>query len=217
VLTEISSPILRFWRENGYMRMSEITAPDTAAARAALEIATEYHTPSLLNHVQRSWLWAVGFAEARNLEPDSELLYVAAILHDLGIVREFDNNTLAYEDAGGQVAVALTAGAGWPAERRVRVHDVIVRHNWPDVDPAFDIEGHLLEIATALDIAGARPDELPLQFRREVLDRYPRETLAAEFTECVVDQARRKPDTSARRLVDGGVERKLKQNPLERL
>lgn len=199
------------------MRLSEITAPDTAAARAALEIATEYHTPSLLNHVQRSWLWAVGFAETRDLEPDHELLYVAALLHDLGIVREFDNNTLAYEDAGGHVAIALTAGAGWPAERRVRAHDVIVRHNWPEVDPAFDTEGHLLEIATALDISGARSDELPLTFRREVLERYPRGGLAAEFTACVVDQAARKPDTSARRLVDGGVARKLRENPLERL
>ena len=199
------------------MRMSEITAPDTAAARAALEIATVYHTPSLLNHVERSWLWAVGFAEVRDLKPDHELLYVAALLHDLGIVREFDNNTLAYEDAGGHVAIALTAGAGWRAERRVRAHEVIVRHNWPEVDPAFDIEGHLLEIATALDIAGARPDELPVAFRREVLERYPRLELAAEFTACVTDQAARKPDTSARRLVDGGVERKLRENPLEAL
>ena len=198
------------------MRMTDITAPDTAAARAALEIASAYHTPSLLNHVQRSWLWAVGFAETRELEPDHELLYVAALLHDLGIVREFDNHTLAYEDAGGHVAIALTAGAGWPARRRVRAHEVIVRHNWPEVDPEFDTEGHLLEIATALDIAGARPDELPADFRREVLDRYPRLELAAEFTACVKDQAVRKPDTAARRLVDGGVERKLKENPLER-
>ena len=199
------------------MRLSEIPVPDTAAARAALQIATTYHTPSLLNHVQRSWLWAVGFAQVRHLEPDLELLYVGALLHDLGIVPEFDNHTLAYEDAGGHVAIALTAGAGWPAERRVRVHEVIVRHNWPEVDPAFDTEGHLLEIATALDIAGARPDELPLDFRREVLDRYPRRELAAEFTACVTDQAARKPDTSARRLVDGGVARKLRDNPLERL
>lgn len=204
-------------REDDFMRISEIVVPDTAAARAALEIATEYHTPSLLNHVLRSWLWSVGFAQVRGLQPDHELLYVAAILHDLGIVREFDNHTLAYEDAGGHVAVALTAGAGWPADRRMRVHEVIVRHNWPEVDPAFDTEGHLLEIATALDISGARPDELPVDFRREVLERYPRLGLAAEFTSCVTDQAERKPDTAARRIVDGGVARKLLANPLERL
>lgn len=202
-------------RHDGVMKLSEIAVPDTRAARGALDIATEYHTPSLLNHVQRSWLWAEAFSRLRGLDADRELLYVAALLHDVGIVPEFDNATLAYEDAGGHVAVALTAGAGWPGERRVRVHEVIVRHNWPEVDPALDVEGHLLEIATALDISGARPNELPAPFLREVLDRYPRLDLASEFAACVTDQASRKPDTAARRLVEGGVARKLRENPLE--
>ena len=199
------------------MRISDYPRPDTAASRAALVIASAYHTPSLLNHVQRSWLWAEGFATVRGLEPDHELLYVSALLHDLGIAPEFDNNTLAYEDAAGHVAIALTAGAGWPADRRVRAHEVIVRHNWPEVDPAMDVEGHLLEIATALDISGARDGELPPEFLREVVTAFPRLELAAEFGACVADQAERKPDTSARRLVDGGVQRKLRDNPLERI
>ncbi|MGH1548075.1 cyanamide hydratase [Leifsonia poae] len=199
------------------MRIADFPRPDTAAARAAVQIATTYHTPSLLNHVQRSWLWAEAFAAHGGFAPDHELLYVSALLHDLGITPEFDNATLAYEDAAGHVAIALTAGAGWPAERRVRAHEVIVRHNWPEVDPAMDVEGHLLEIATALDISGARADVLPVEFQREVLTAYPRLELAAEFGACVADQAERKPDTSARRLVDGGVQRKLRDNPLERI
>ena len=199
------------------MRIADFTRPDTPAARAAVQIATTYHSLSLLNHVQRSWLWAEGFAALRGFEPDHELLYVSALLHDLGITPEFDNNTLAYEDAAGHVAIALTAGAGWPAERGIRAHEVIVRHNWPEVDPAMDVEGHLLEIATALDISGARTEDLPLDFRREVIVEYPRLDLAAEFGACVADQAARKPDTSARRLVDGGVQRKLRDNPLERI
>lgn len=199
------------------MRIADFPHPDTVASRAALEIATAYHTPSLLNHVQRSWLWAEAFATVRGFEPDHELLYVSALLHDLGIAPEFDNATLAYEDAAGHVAIALTAGAGWPADRRVRAHEVIVRHNWPEVDPAMDVEGHLLEIATALDISGARDGELPAEFLREVVTAHPRLALADEFGSCVADQAERKPDTSARRLVDGGVQRKLRDNPLERI
>jgi hypothetical protein len=44
------------------MRLKDFTPPDTAAARAALELATTYHTQALLSHVIRSWLWAQGFA-----------------------------------------------------------------------------------------------------------------------------------------------------------
>ncbi|MGH1523428.1 HD domain-containing protein [Leifsonia sp. L25] len=200
------------------MRLADIAAPDTAAARAALELATEYHTPALLNHVLRSWLWAEGFATVEGLHGiDRELLYVSAVLHDIGIVPAFDNHTLAYEDAGGHVAKALTAGAGWPPARRTRAHEVVVRHNWPEVDPAFDPEGHLLEVATALDISGVRPDVLPEEFRREVVTSFPRLGLAAQFTACVTDQAERKPDTAARRIVDRGVAEKLRRNPLESL
>jgi hypothetical protein len=200
------------------MRLADFTAPDTPAARGALELATEYQSTAITAHAIRSWLWAEAFATLEQLnEIDHELLYVAAVLHDIGTVTEYDNHTLSYEHAGGHVGVALTAGAGWEPARRRRVLDVIERHNWPSVDPAFDVEGHLLEIATGLDISGARPDVLPDEFLREVLRAHPRGALAQEFSACVIDQARRKPTTAARRLVDGGLVRKLRENPLERL
>lgn len=200
------------------MRLSDFSAPDTAAARGALELAQLYHSSAFTAHALRSWLWAEAFARVDGIAGiDRELLYVAAVLHDIGTVTEFDNHTLSYEHAGGHVGIALTTGAGWEPARRERVLEVIVRHNWPRVDPALDPEGYLLETATALDISGARPDALPSEFVREVLEVYPRGALAAEFGACVADQAARKPDTAARRLVDGGVQATLAANPLERV
>ena len=200
------------------MHLTDFRAPDTLAARGALELARQYQSPAITAHALRSWLWAEAFARVDGIaEVDHELLYVAAVLHDIGTVSEFDNHTVSYEHAGGHVGVALTAGAGWPAERRTRVLEVIVRHNWPQVDPVMDAEGYLLEVATGLDISGARPDALPESFVREVLAVYPRGGLAAEFGACVADQAARKPDTAARRLVDGGIAAKLAANPLERM
>lgn len=198
------------------MRLSEFSVPDTLAARGALGLAEQYQSEAITAHALRSWVWAEAFALVDGITGiDHELLYVAAVLHDIGTVTEFDNHTLSYEHAGGHVAIALAAGAGWESERRERALELIVRHNWPRVDPAMDAEGYLLEIATGLDISGARPDALPREFVRDVLDAYPRGALAAEFGACVVDQAERKPDTAARRLVDGGVLAKLAANPLE--
>ncbi|WP_435749265.1 HD domain-containing protein [Microbacterium sp. PMB16] len=199
------------------MQLNNFTPPATPAARAAQSLAGRYHSESMQNHVLRSWLWAEAFAavEERN-EIDHELLYVSALLHDIGIVPAFDNVHLSYEEAGGHVAVALTTGADWDAGRSQRALEVIVRHNWPSVDPAMDVEGYLLETATALDISGARADALPAAFIQEVLVAYPRLQLAREFGDGVVDQAARKPHTSALRLVDGGVVGKLANHPLER-
>lgn len=200
------------------MQLSDIQAPDTPVARAALAFAARHQSPSMQNHVIRSWIWAEAFAaiEGRT-EVDHELLYVSAMLHDIGLAPAFDNVRISYEEAGGHVAEALTTGAGWTAERSQRALDVIIRHNWPSVDPEFDQEGYLLEIATGLDISGARPEILPTAFMQEVLRAYPRLSLAEEFGADVVDQAKRKPHTSAKRLADGGVVEKLRRNPLETL
>jgi HD superfamily phosphodiesterase len=103
------------------VRLSDFPVPDSPAARAALQVATEYLSEALINHSIRSWYWAVGFAAFEERSGfDAELLYTAALLHDIGLAEEFDNHTLAYELAGGHVAWALTAGAGWEKSRRTR-------------------------------------------------------------------------------------------------
>ena len=58
--------------------------------RAARAVAERYLTPALLAHSVRSWYWAAGFAALLGLQPDRELLAVAALLHDTGLAPEFD-------------------------------------------------------------------------------------------------------------------------------
>jgi HD superfamily phosphodiesterase len=199
------------------MRFSDAALPDTPATAAALEVATRFCSAALLEHSIRSWCWALGFAEAMDVRPaDPELLAVAALLHDTGLVPAFDNVALPFETAGGYVGWAVAAGAGWAPPRRDRVVEVIERHMWLEVDPAADPEGFLLEVATALDISGARADVLPEAFVAEVLAAHPRGTLGPEFTACVTDQAVRKPESQAARIVAGGVAAKLAAHPLER-
>ncbi|MGN6743754.1 MAG: HD domain-containing protein [Amnibacterium sp.] len=197
------------------MRFVDAAPPETPATRAALELITRYGSRALVDHSIRSWYWAAGFAETTGIAPaDRELLAVAALLHDVGLMPAFDNVALPFETAGGHVGWAVTAGAGWATHRRDRVVAVIERHMWVEVDPADDPEGHLLEIATGLDISGARAGVLPDGFVREVLAAHPRGDLAAEFTACVTDQAARKPDSQAARIVAGGVAARLAAHPL---
>jgi hypothetical protein len=199
------------------VRPDDLRLPDTPPVRAAQELAERYLTPALADHSVRSWYWAAGFAELLGLEPDRELLAVAALLHDMGLAEEFDAVQVPYESAGGHVAAVFGAGAGWPRERQRRLIEVIERHNWPEVDPAFDVEGHLLEIATGLDISGARAAVLPTEYLRAVLAERPRGALAADFGDRVAEQAERKPASQAARLLAGGLRDKLARNPLETL
>ncbi|MER5934209.1 HD domain-containing protein [Streptomyces sp. NPDC002054] len=188
-------------------------APDTAACAAALEVATAYCTPALLNHSARSYVWASAYAADRGIEHDAELLYVAALLHDIGLVPEFDSHTVAFDVAGGHVAWVFGAGAGWPVERRKRLSEVIVRHMWDSVDVREDPEGHLLERSTGVDISGRNANDFTAGFRAEVLARYPREGLADEFLTCFREQAARKPESSAAVSVRSGLAERILANP----
>lgn len=197
------------------MRFADIVVPDTSAARGALEVATAYCSPALLNHSVRAYLWAAAYAGMNGIAFDAELLYVSSMLHDIGLVKEFDSHTVPFEEAGGHLAWVFAAGAGWPVERRVRASEVIVRHMWDKVDLAEDPEGHLLELSTALDISGRRPEDFPAGLRAEVLERYPRLGIGEEFIACFRDQAGRKPDSLAAAFVRGGVADRIRANALD--
>ncbi|WP_328816720.1 HD domain-containing protein [Nonomuraea cypriaca] len=197
------------------MRFDDLVIPDTPACRGALEVATGYHSPSLLNHSIRAYLWAAAYAQDNRIAFDAELLYVAAMLHDIGLAAEFDSHTVPYEEAGGHVAWVFGAGAGWSPERRTRVSEVIVRHMWDEVPVAEDPEGHLLELSTGMDISGRQTGDLPAEVRREVLERYPRLEIAKEFSGCISDQGTRKPSSFAGRFVRGGIVDRIAANPLD--
>lgn len=197
------------------MTMDDLVIPDTRACRAALEVASAYCSPALLNHSVRAYLWAAAYASAHDIAFDPELLYVSAMFHDLGLVKEFDSHTVPFDEAGGHVAWVFAAGAGWPLERRVRASEVVVRHMWDEVDVAMDPEAHLLVYSTSLDISGRRPDALPADLRTEVLARYPRLGLGEEFLACFRDQAERKPDSSAAASVRQGIAARIAANPLD--
>jgi hypothetical protein len=192
-----------------------VAFPDTAVCNAAVDVVTEYSSPALVNHCHRSYIWAASLAQRRDIAFDGELLFVAAMLHDIGLEPAFDSHTVPFEEAGGHVAWVFAAGAGWPAGRRRRAAEIIVRHMWNAVDVAADPEGYLLEVATGLDISGRHPAWWPEELRRDVVAELPRLGLREEFLRCFQDQASRKPGSTAARAVASGIAGRLAANVLD--
>jgi HD domain len=195
--------------------LDDVPQPDSRTARAALEVVTAYCSPALVNHCLRSYVWAASYGVLHGIGFDAELLYVSAMLHDIGLVTEFDSHTVPFEEVGGHVAWVFGAGAGWPVERRGRAAQVIVRHMGGEVDPGADPEGHLLRTATGFDIAGRAPDGWPPEFRAEVVRRLPRSSLVEEFLRLFEEQARRKPGCAAAAAVASGLAGRMSANVLD--
>ena len=198
------------------MRLSGIPIPETAAARLAVEVVTQFAPAALVNHCARSYLFAASLATLDGIAIDHELLYVSSLLHDLGLEPAFDNVTIPFEEAGGHVGWVFAAGAGWPVGRRDRVAQIIIAH-MRDPDVASDPEGYLLAASTSLDISGIDPQRWPQDLLREVLAAHPRLDLNARFTACFRDQEARKPDSAAAASVRNGIADRIAANVLNDL
>ena len=198
------------------MRLADVPVPDSATAARALEVVSAFSTPALVHHCRRSYIWAAAYGVDHGIAFDAELLWVSAMLHDIGLTPSFDAHEVPFEHAGGDVAWVFGAGAGWPVERRRRTAEVIVRHMWDSVDVEQDPEGFLLEIATGLDISGRNPRWWPGDLRAEVVAEWPRLDLAPQFTACVVAQAARKPGSTAASAVANGIADRITTNVLDR-
>jgi hypothetical protein len=198
------------------MKLTDLHLPASPACQAALDVATAYCSPALLNHSVRSYLWGAWHAVSHDVAFDAELLYVAAMFHDLALVKEFDNHSLPFEVAGGHLAWVFGAAAGWSTARRKRAAEVIERHMWEQVDRETDAEGYLLELATGIDSSGRQTEDLPPELRADVLTAYPRLGFVAEVVCHFREQAARKPDCLAAKFVRSGFVSRAEGNPLDR-
>ncbi|WP_396926380.1 cyanamide hydratase [Mycolicibacterium sp.] len=155
------------------------------------------------------------YAAAHDITFDDELYFVATMLHDLALTAPFDSHRIAFEEAGGDLAWVFAVAAGWPADRAARAEEIIVLHMRDDVAADVDPESHLLQVATAWDVAGRRPDEFASEVRAQVLEQYPRLGFGEEFLACFEDQARRKPDGAAAAAVASNGAARIRANPLD--
>ena len=197
--------------------LDDLLAPPTPVAARALEAAAVVSSPALLAHSLRSAALAVALGRLEGLEFDHELLFVAAALHDVGLAGPFDSHAEPFERAGGEVARVFATGAGWSPDRSQRVAEVVVRHMWPAVSPGLDVEGHLLERATSLDVSGVGGDDWPTELVAALVDRLPRDGFGVEFGGLMSAQAHRKPGSEAGRTIRGGMRDRIAANPLDRL
>ena len=67
------------------MALDDVVVPDTAVALAAAELVRREAPPVLVAHCHRSYLFGALLGTRDGLQWDPEVLFVAAMLHDLGL------------------------------------------------------------------------------------------------------------------------------------
>jgi len=171
--------------------LERLTIPDSAAARAAEELATSAQPGPLTNHGVRSYAWGalLGLSESRPFE--SEVLYIAALLHDIGLLESHDRGN-DFEADGAAAARDLLVSVGWDAERADRAAHAI-RDHWDGPENEDEVESLLLAYGTSVDVGGWRAKEFDQDTFDDVVATAPRDGFKQQFIELVEKQAAAKP------------------------
>jgi hypothetical protein len=192
----------------------DFKVPDSSLAREAEDLLRTASPAFLTNHSFRSHAWAIALAERDRVRFDSELLYVAALLHDIGLLAQYDTGRC-FEEDGAHVAAELAVGEGWPAERSEALAEAIRLHTAIDISLEDGPEAYLLWHATGVDVTGHRYGEIDVDTVFAVVASYPRLDFARGFTELVADQAARKSGCWANRVIEGGLAERIAAAPFE--
>ncbi len=87
--------------------ISGVTIPDTKLAQEATELVRDTEPSLLFNHSTRVYYFGSLAGKRRGLKFDPELLYIAAMFHDMGLTPRYSSKSDRFEVDGANSARAF--------------------------------------------------------------------------------------------------------------
>jgi HD domain len=154
--------------------------PDSPLTRAAMTVAQARLSPALLNHSHRTFLFGAALGELEGLDVDREVLYAAALLHDVGLPTDVPLVDFTRASARAAQQVAEQVGLSTAATDTLR--SAITLHYSPGVSLTHGPVAYLLSAGAAVDVVGLRSWQLPPALLTDVVTAHPRRGFKREFT-----------------------------------
>jgi HD domain len=176
--------------------ISGIKIPDSKIAREATELVRQHENEMLFNHSVRVFVFGAMKGIRANLKFDPELLYVAALFHDLGLVDAYHSQTKRFEVDGADAARAFLKGHGVPEPKADLVWEAIALHTTRGIPQYMRPEIALTNAGVVMDVVGVGYDEYTPEQRDQVIAAFPRGNFKKEFIEVQTCSALKKPETT---------------------
>jgi hypothetical protein len=180
--------------------LDELRIPDSPACVEAAEICAAQQPHMLVNHCYRTYAWAVILGRHRRLAPDEEVLFVSALLHDLGLTDRHRaiRHPTCFTLIGATEAARVAEFHDWSASRRDTAAEAITLHMNLRVPPSQGVEAHLMMGGTQLDVIGAGSWQVAPETVDDVLTRYPRVGVKRGIVATFAEHSRTHPGSRAR-------------------
>ena len=133
---------------------SGVKIPDSKIAREATDLVRHHESEVLFNHSARVYLFGAMKGIRQKLKFDAELLYVAALFHDMGLVDHFHTDTERFEVDGADAAREFLRRHGIPEPKVDLVWEAIALHTTPGIPASMRPEIALTNAGVVMDVIG---------------------------------------------------------------
>lgn len=177
--------------------ISGVELPDSKLAREVTELVRDTQTPLLFNHSSRVYYFGSLAGKRRGLKCDPELLYAAAMFHDMGLTPQYSSKTERFEVDGANTA------RDFLREHHISERDIemvwtsIALHTTPGIPQHMHPAIALLTAGVEMDVLGIGYPDFTEADRQAIVQAYPRtEHFKEDIIQAFYDGIKHKPETT---------------------
>jgi hypothetical protein len=177
--------------------ISGVMIPDSKLGREVTELVRETEPTLLFNHSSRVYYFASLAGKRRELKFDPELLYVAAMFHDMGLTPKYASKSNRFEVDGANTAREFLRQHNIAQQEIDTVWTAIALHTTPGIPEFMQPVIALLTNGVEMDVLGIAYSEFSDADREAVVAAYPRtEHFKEDIIQAFYDAIKDRPQTT---------------------
>jgi hypothetical protein len=166
------------------LKVAGVQIPDSKLARQVTEYIRDTESDLLFHHSVRVYFWGALAGSRKGFRYDPELLYAAAMFHDIGLTSHYGCSKHRFEVDGANAARDFLRQRGICESDVETVWNAIALHTTPGIPEFMRPEIALVQAGAGMDVAGRDYDAFTDAEREAVVSAFPRE---ADFKHGIID------------------------------
>ncbi len=181
-----------------------IVIPRSPVAQAAAALSRQACPDMLFNHSMRTYLFGALHERYHGRTFNADAAFVAAALHDLGLLKAFETDGTPFEVDSANAAERLALENGLPPDTAKLVWNAAAMHDmrWAVVEKQNSTV-ELVAAGAAADVVGPDEGMISQAATAEVLKAFPRLGFKVRFSQLLTDHCKRKPLSQLGTWLDG--------------
>ena len=173
-----------------------VQIPDSALSQDATALIRDTTNELIFHHSRRVFLFGSLQARRLGIRPDEELLYIAALFHDTGLVTPYRGTTQRFEMDSADAARDFLTSRGVTGDAADVVWAAIALHTTPEVPYKMNPVIAATTAGVETDVLGLRLDAINAAEIAAVTDAHPRPDFKNRILQAFTDGFKDRPDTT---------------------